>query len=153
MQKTQLTQTSFNWFEWQSGEDDVRSLGPQLAARMLWDVFLIHEFEHAVLNLKNDDCVWGPIHSSVGQEAIAAATIPALRKTDKVLATHRAHHQFLAKALHFVLAESWNPASDDLPDAGSEVVRRTMAEIMGLAMGYCGGRGGSNPQRGRALHD
>ena len=38
---------------------------------------------------------------------------------------------------------AWNPAADELPEAGLEVVRRTMAEIMGLAPGYCGGRGGS----------
>lgn len=118
-------------------------MGPCLAARILFDVLLINEFEHAALSLKNDDCVWGPVHSSVGQEATAAATVAALRTSDKFLATHRAHHQFLAKVLSHALPETWNPVDEDLPGPGQVVVERTMAEIMGLADGYCGGRGGS----------
>ena len=39
--------------------------------------------------------------------------------------------------------DDWDPRRSDLPQAASEVVSRTMAEIMGLAPGYCGGRGGS----------
>ncbi|NQT20984.1 MAG: hypothetical protein HQ592_14850, partial [Planctomycetes bacterium] len=59
------------------------------------------------------------------------------------LGTHRAHHQFLAKVLSHALPETWNPVDEDLPGPGQVVVERTMAEIMGLADGYCGGRGGS----------
>jgi TPP-dependent pyruvate/acetoin dehydrogenase alpha subunit len=32
-----------------------------------------------LLRPKNLDCVWGPVHSSVGQEAVAAAAMAALR--------------------------------------------------------------------------
>jgi 2-oxoisovalerate dehydrogenase E1 component len=118
-------------------------MDPLLAARIMFYVFVIHEFEHALLRLKNDDCIWGPVHTSIGQEAIAAASVTALRKTDKFIATHRAHHQFLGKALHFVLPDSWNPTTEDLPEVGNEVIHRTLAEIMGLSNGYCGGHGGS----------
>ena len=83
------------------------------------------------------------MHSSVGQEAEAAAAIAALRASDQIAASHRAHHQFLAKALGWVLPAGWDPRRQDLPPEGLEVVRRTMAEILGLAPGWCGGRGGS----------
>jgi 2-oxoisovalerate dehydrogenase E1 component len=39
--------------------------------------------------------------------------------------------------------EEWNPLSSDLSQEGTSVIRRTLAEIMGLADGHCGGRGGS----------
>jgi 2-oxoisovalerate dehydrogenase E1 component len=121
----------------------LESITAQCAARMLFDTFLINSFEHALLELKEADCVWGPVHSSIGQEATAVATVHALRKSDKATGTHRAHHQFLAKVINYVLPETWNPAKEVLPVEGEEVVRRAMAEIMGLASGYCGGRGGS----------
>ena len=129
--------------EWRSGEDDVKALAPHLAARMLFDVCLIHEFEHALLRLKADDCVWGPVHTSVGQEAVAAGVIAALRPTDSVVATYRSHHEFLSKAVQHVADAAWNPARDAVPPAVDEAVERTLAEIMGLAHGYCAGRGGS----------
>jgi 2-oxoisovalerate dehydrogenase E1 component len=133
----------FDWHEWKSDKADLERLGSTKAARILFDVFLIRAFETELLKLKNEDCVWGPVHSSVGQEAAAACVMAALKKGDKITGSHRAHHQFLSKALQYVLKETWNPASDDLPEEGAEVVKRTLAEIMGLADGYCSGRGGS----------
>ncbi len=133
----------FDWQNWKSEPGDLAALGPQLASRILFEIYLINKFENTVLQLKNEDCVWGPVHSSVGQEAAAAASIAALRRGDRIFGTHRAHHQFLAKALEYVLEDSWNPVTDDFPEEAQEVVNRTLAEIMGLAPGYCGGRGGS----------
>ncbi|HUI10863.1 MAG TPA: thiamine pyrophosphate-dependent enzyme [Bacteroidota bacterium] len=129
--------------EWASEERDTVSLEPRLAARMLFDITLINEFEHALLRLKADDCVWGPVHTSVGQEAVAAGVIAALRPSDSVVATYRSHHEFLSKALQHVTDPAWNPARDAVPPPADEVVERTLAEIMGLARGYCAGRGGS----------
>src|SRR5271169_1501002 len=85
--------------EWHSEENDLRGLPPGVAARMLFDIFLINEFEHTLLRLKTDDCLWGPVHTSVGQEGVAAGVVAALRKSDKMVATYRAHHEFLAKSL------------------------------------------------------
>src|SRR5262249_34060760 len=56
---------------------------------------------------------------------------------------HRGHHQFLAKALGYVDAPACDPVRDPLPEPIRVVLRRTLAEIMGLAEGYCKGRGGS----------
>ena len=134
---------NINICKWESALEDFRQINTSLAARILFDIFLINEFEHAVLKLKNEDCVWGPVHSSVGQEAIASATTLALKKSDKFFATHRAHHQFISKAMHFVLPENWTPINGPIPDIAHETVRRALSEIMGLADGYCGGRGGS----------
>ncbi len=142
MKKTRLDVETF-FEEWRSDEGDLRGMNPHAAARMLFDIVLINEFEHALLRLKAEDCVWGPVHTSVGQEAVAAGVVAALRRSDKMVATYRAHHEFLAKALQFVLPEDWDPANEPLPPAGQEVLGRTLAEIMGLSTGYCSGRGGS----------
>lgn len=127
----------------ESDADDLTRMSPVVASRILFNIFLINEFEKVVLQLKADGCVWGPIHVSIGQEAVAAASVAALRKTDKITGSHRAHHQFISKAMHFVVDDDWNPARTPIPDALAEVVRKTLAEVMGLAPGYCGGRGGS----------
>jgi 2-oxoisovalerate dehydrogenase E1 component len=115
----------------------------RLTARILFTMTLINRFEHALLQLKNADCVWGPVHTSIGQEAVAAAPIAALQEGDLIAGSHRAHHHFLSKLLYHAVGPAWNPLEAQLPEEGREVVRRTMAEIMGLAPGYCGGRGGS----------
>ena len=142
MRREQL-EPRFNWQRWRSDPGDLAALPKRVAARLLFDVLLINRFELALLELKGSDAVWGPVHTSVGQEATAAATVAALRPSDKFAATYRSHHQFLAKALQYRVPPEWDPAAAALPEAGLEVVRRTMAEIMGLAPGYCGGRGGS----------
>ncbi len=133
----------FKGYKWESEKSDIVSIDKKLSARILFDVLVINEFETAVLKLKNDDCVWGPVHTSIGQEAIAAASVAALKKSDKFFGTHRSHHQFLSKALQYYVPDTWNPISDQLPNEAEIVIRKTLAEIMGLADGYCGGRGGS----------
>jgi len=129
--------------EWTGEIQDLQESDPILLARMLFDIQVICKFEEAVLALKNDDCVWGPVHTSIGQEAVAAGTVAALQPSDKFFGTHRSHHQFLSKALQYAVAGDWNPMVQNLPGEGETVIRRTLAEIMGLADGYCGGRGGS----------
>ena len=146
MKKTRLNPKTF-FEEWHSEESDLRGMDPRAAARMLFDLVLINEFEHALLRLKAGDFLWGPVHTSVGQEGVAAGVVAALRKSDKMVATYRSHHEFLAKAIQFVVPGGWDPLNEPLPPAGQEVLDRTLAEIMGLAPGYCAGRGGSLPRR------
>jgi 2-oxoisovalerate dehydrogenase E1 component len=133
----------FQWQRWESEPDDMLGLPDTTGARMLFDVLTINKFEMALLELKAAGAVWGPVHTSVGQEAIAAASVAALRPTDKFATTYRAHHHFLSKAMQYRVPPTWNPAADELDAAVVEVTQKTMAEIMGLAPGYCGGRGGS----------
>ncbi len=131
-----------------STSDDLAAIPPLTARRMLFTMFAINAFERAVIDLKGHDCVWGPIHISIGQEAIAAGCAAALDRTDSVTGSHRAHHISLAKILEFVLPD-WDPSTGLLPEAGADAVYRTLAEIMGLAPGWCGGRGGSMHLRHR----
>ena len=122
---------------------DIAILDNTNALRIHFLMCVINAFERRVIDLKRADCVWGPIHISIGQEAVAAASIAALQPGDQIAGSHRAHHVFLAKALLHVLPPGWNPVEDELPNDAQEVVNRTLAEIMGLAPGFCGGRGGS----------
>ncbi len=118
----------------------------QPAEDLLWalqQIILIRRFEEKLLELKERDLVYGPVHSSVGQEGVAAGVAGALRPLDKISGTHRAHHQFLAKALSACRQPDHDPLRDGLTEAMDQVVRMLLAEIMGLAEGCCGGRGGS----------
>ncbi len=111
--------------------------------RMLELVYLIRRFERTLLELKKEDLVHGPVHTSIGQEAVAAGCGTALQNGDIVGATHRAHHHFLGKVFSFYCPKGYNPASDRFTDDMQRCVERTLAEIMGLRSGWCGGRGGS----------
>ena len=82
----------------------------------------IRLFEEAAGRLSEAGRVPGFIHLYVGQEAVAAGVCAALRDDDQVSSTHRGHGHLVAKG-------------GDLS--------RMMAELMGKATGYCGGKGGS----------
>ena len=132
-----------------SKQSDTTLLPSVSARRILFEIFTINAFEQSVIELKREDCVWGPIHISLGQEAIAAASIAVLRRSDMITGSHRAHHITLAKILEYLLPDEWDPSTDEVPPDGREAVYRTLAEIMGLAPGWCGGRGGSMHLRHR----
>ena len=100
-----------------NGRGGIRS--PQARYRMMR---LSRRFEETVNDQFGDGQVPGPLHLSIGQEAVAVGGCASLRRTDAVLSTHRGHHHCLAKG-----------ASAD----------RLMAELLGRTTGYSGGRGGS----------
>ena len=110
---------------------------------MLQLMRLIRRFEEIVLDLKEADLVHGPAHTSVGQEAVAAGVALALRPGDWIGSTHRAHGHFLAKAMVYYAPHGYDPSRDDATPPMQRAVTRTLAEIMGLQQGWCGGRGGS----------
>jgi len=115
-------------------------------ARLLWmlqQMQIIRAFEEKILELKDQDLVNGPIHTSVGQEAVAVGAALAVRCEDKFCGTHRAHHQYLAKALSACTPARYNPLRDGLTDGMQFHVLTLLKEIMGLAEGCSGGRGGS----------
>jgi 2-oxoisovalerate dehydrogenase E1 component len=114
---------------------------------MLQNLLIIRQFEERILDLFKAGCVHGPAHASIGQEGGAVGAMSVLTSADKINATHRAHHQFLAKFLNHVMPEKHDPRRDELTDEINDVVYRSMAEIMGLSPGYCGGRGGSMHMR------
>jgi 2-oxoisovalerate dehydrogenase E1 component len=131
-----------DWQELSSTPADWKAADPALLATMLGQLHLIRAFEETVLELAAEGLVHGPAHSSIGQEGGAVGSIASLRSSDAVNGSHRGHHQFLAKALTHVTKGSLTLDGLVTP-AVAEVLQRTLAEILGLAQGYCGGRGGS----------
>jgi TPP-dependent pyruvate/acetoin dehydrogenase alpha subunit len=83
---------------------------------------LIRAFETRVAELYRDGEIPGFVHTSLGQEAVAAGACAALRPDDYLTTTHRGHGHVLAKG------------------ADPE---RMMAELFGKSAGLCGGKGGS----------
>jgi len=121
---------------------DVQS--PPALLWLLQQIILIRSFEETLLKLKAQDCIHGPVHTSIGQEGVAAGMGSALRAADKITGTHRAHHQYLAKVLGACRpGADYNPLRDGLTPNMHREVRVLLAEVMGLAEGCSGGRGGS----------
>ena len=131
-----------DWVELSSTDEDWDAASPDLLRTMLVQLHVIRAFEEEVLTLASQGLIHGPAHSSIGQEGGAVGSCLALASPDQVTGSHRGHHQFLAKVLGHVAPEGLVPA-DDLSPAVHEVLERSLAEICGLAEGYCGGRGGS----------
>jgi TPP-dependent pyruvate/acetoin dehydrogenase alpha subunit len=92
---------------------------------------LIRAFEIRVAELYRDGEIPGFVHTSLGQEAVAAGVGAALREDDYLATTHRGHGHVLAK--------------------GADV-DGMMAELFAKASGLCRGKGGSmhvsDPARG-----
>ncbi len=131
------------WQEIRTTPADWRAADERSLVRMLHHMVLIRAFEETVLELAVAGLVHGPAHSSIGQEGGAVGAMASLTDADQINGSHRAHHQFLAKALNHVMPAEHDPRFEGLPRPALELLRRTLAEIMGLAQGFCKGRGGS----------
>ena len=127
----------------QVSDDDARVVGRDDCVRMLFMLHVVRKFEIKVLDYSRDQLVHGPVHSSIGQEAVAAAVGAVLHKGDMVASTHRAHGHFLSKAMMYYAPDGYQPLESPMAPAMQDAVDRTLAEIMGLKAGWCGGRGGS----------
>ena len=109
--------------------------GPDAAAIPARELFstmaLIRAFETSVAQLYKDGEIPGFVHTSLGQEAVAAGVCTALGPDDYLATTHRGHGHCLAKGVD---------------------VDGMMAELFARAEGICGGKGGSmhvaDPSRG-----
>ena len=130
------------WVQFTATDADWDAADPVLLTTMFGQLVLIRSFEEYVLQLASQGLVHGPAHSSIGQEGGAVGSILALRTPDTVNGSHRGHHQFLAKALGHVAPDGIDPTAE-VPDVVRTVLTRSLAEICGLARGYCRGRGGS----------
>ncbi|MFQ5874451.1 MAG: thiamine pyrophosphate-dependent enzyme, partial [Dehalococcoidia bacterium] len=67
---------------------------------LLWlyqTMVTIRQFEERARREADAGKPIGGIHSSVGQEAVAAGVCAHLRRDDYVLGNHRSHHHCLAK--------------------------------------------------------
>jgi 2-oxoisovalerate dehydrogenase E1 component len=130
------------WVQVSATEADWDAADPDLLRTLYAQVVWIRAFEQLVLDLAGAGLVHGPAHSSIGQEGGAAGSVLALAAEDSVNGSHRGHHQFLAKALHYVEPKGMDPIAEP-SDEVRDVLLVTLAEICGLDRGWSNGRGGS----------
>jgi 2-oxoisovalerate dehydrogenase E1 component len=142
MPKRKQLELAIPWTELSTTSDDWDNASPKLLGSLLSYIQLIRNFEERVLELAAEGLVHGPVHSSMGQEGGAAGSIVGLRSDDQITGSHRCHHQFLAKALGHLSPCGIEPLAPIAPEIQG-LVTRTLAEILGLARGFCNGRGGS----------
>ena len=90
--------------------------------QMYRNVYATRQFELKCAELYRAGLIRGYLHPYLGEEAIAAGACAAIGADDYIVSTHRGHGHCISKGAEFKLM---------------------MAEIMGKAAGYCGGRGGS----------
>ena len=131
-----------SWREIAASPEDRAALSPTVGRTMLSQLHLIRAFEEKVLDLAGQGLVHGPAHSAIGQEGGAVGSAMAMRGSDQVNGSHRAHHQFLAKALAYAAPEGIDPEAS-FGETLRTLSKRTLSEILGLAEGFCKGRGGS----------
>lgn len=135
-------QSDAPWVHLTPTERDWKAADPARLGTLLVCMHVIRAFEETVLELAAKGLVHGPAHSSIGQEGGAAGSIVGLFSEDQVNGSHRGHHQFLAKALMHLTPGELDPTGELAVDV-REMLKRTLAEILGLAQGFCKGRGGS----------
>ena len=124
-------------------DSDYKKLSPEKLANIAFEIFLIREFEEALLKLHADGCIHGPVHTSIGEEACAAGAMSVLLASDKISSTHRAHHHYLSKAVGFYAKKGFSALKNDIDKSLQTEITNLMGEVMGLSIGCCGGRGGS----------
>lgn len=90
--------------------------------KLLQKMILVREFEEMVIAKKEGNLIFGPVHTTIGQEAVDVGVCSALSPNDYIIGTHRSHGYMIAK--------------------GSDI-NLMMAEIYGKSTGTNGGRGGS----------
>ena len=130
------------WIQLDADDADWDAAPAALLTSMLSQLVLIRTFEEQVLEMAAAGLVHGPAHSSIGQEGAAVGSVLALTSSDTVNGSHRGHHQFLAKVLHYLAPEGLDPVGDWGDDVRHALLT-TLAEICGLDRGFSHGRGGS----------
>jgi pyruvate dehydrogenase E1 component alpha subunit len=85
-------------------------------------MLLIRRFEESLINLSKSGQSFGHFHVYIGQEATGVPAVDLLEPSDYLFTTHRSHGHLIARG-----------ARTD----------RLMAEILGKATGYSGGKAGT----------
>jgi acetoin:2,6-dichlorophenolindophenol oxidoreductase subunit alpha len=85
-------------------------------------MFLIRRVEESLLAMAESGKIGGAMHTAIGHEANAVGAAAALQPGDYITTTYRGHHHALAHGM----------------DA-----KEAVAEVLGRATGFAGGKGGS----------
>jgi len=140
-----------------------KSITPDEAVMLFQAMLYVRVFEEMIIKLKSGKFIpydgfsfIGATHLSIGQEAVAAGTMSALKSDDYITSTHRGHGHSICKVLYRLYNMNRKELLDflNMKDGGEETeylldkaVRlhlfKTMAELLGKEEGYCRGRGGS----------
>jgi len=140
-----------------------KSIKPDEAVRLFQAMLYVRVFEEMIIKLKSRKFVpyegfnfIGATHLSIGQEAVAAGTMCALKPDDYITSTHRGHGHSICKVLYrlynmdrnqllaFLNKKDSGEGEEDLLNKAVRLhLFRTMAELLGKEEGYCRGRGGS----------
>lgn len=89
---------------------------------LLQKMIRVRCFEEAVIEKKENGTILGPVHTTIGQEAVDVGVCSALATHDYIIGTHRSHGYMLGKGAN---------------------MNSMMAEIYGKSTGTNGGKGGS----------
>lgn len=95
---------------------------PALARALLTDMIRVRRMEEKCAEMYSAGKIRGFLHLYVGEEAVAAGSLPMLEATDAVVATYREHAHALLRGIPMT---------------------KIMAEMFGKREGCSGGRGGS----------
>lgn len=124
------------WREIVPTTEDRAAFDLALGGTMLSQMHLIRAFEAKVLELAGQGLVHGPAHSAIGQEGGAVGSAVSMRPSDQINGSHRAHHQFLAKALGYVAQKGIDPKAafdrSGYPYAGAAHAGRNSGAFAGL---------------------
>ena len=85
-------------------------------------LLIIRAAEIAFIELSKLKKIRGPLHTSVGQEAVAVSVCTNLKKQDAIFSNHRGHGHYIAKGGN---------------------ISKLVLELLGKPSGCCGGFGGS----------
>lgn len=153
-------------FSYQDGLDDEirnKTLTPQAALRLFRVMLMNRFFEETIVEMKQGKFApcggfqfTGATHLSIGQEAVAAGSIAAIRPDDYITSTHRGHGHSIAKGAFKIYAMTREELiaflgdtkasalpDDKLVDEAMHLhLYKTMCELLGKEDGYCRGRGG-----------
>ncbi|MCL4835123.1 MAG: thiamine pyrophosphate-dependent dehydrogenase E1 component subunit alpha [Caldilineaceae bacterium] len=100
----------------------VPPLPQETLAEMYHQALRIRRMEEFLLEAAEQGKIGGAMHTAIGHEANAVGASAALRADDYLTCTYRGHHHGLARGM----------------DVG-----RAIAEVLGRADGFAGGKGGS----------
>jgi len=149
-------------YEGTAAQEIGRGITRDEAVSLLEWMLTVRSFEQMIVSLKDGSVkpyegfsFSGATHLSLGQEAVAAGTMAALRGDDYITSTHRGHGHAIAKGGYTLMrmepermaqwmGEEYAGQSREelLPRALQRHLTKTMAELLGREDGYCRGRGG-----------
>ncbi len=134
------------------------------AIRIFRTMLMNRFFEETIVEMKKGSFLpcenfrfTGATHLSIGQEAVAAGTMAAIRPTDYITSTHRGHGHSIAKGAYRIYSMDREALLEFLADcrltlpvderelrelALEHHLYKTMCELLGKEDGYCRGRGG-----------